>query len=311
MSSSRRRRAPLGAFLVSGGALVACLLSARDSSAQACCAGSGVVTPGRLAMADTFLVGVQVHAGRVIGNFNNDGHFAVPPARTDELEFDEDLFATVRVLHRGQVSLLVPLLETYRKSGAQSELGGGLGDVNLAVRWDFHDAGDDAIPGIAVLGGVTFPTGTAPESASKPLATDATGVGAFQGTLGLAFEQIWGPWLATASGRVSKRLPRTALGIDSELGAQWTILASGAYVFKSGVAVAPFVSYTWEGSATVDGAEAPASARRGGLFGVSGLLPIAESWRLQSSITTAPPISGLGRNEPALLSLTVGVVKSW
>lgn len=308
MSSKRPR---LGALLSASGALLACLLAARNGAAQACCAGSGVVTPGRLAMADWLLVGAQVHARRALGNFNDDGRFAAPPAQTEDVELGQDVFSTVRVLRRGQVSLLVPLLETYRKVPVQSETGGGLGDINLGLRWDFHDAGDSAVPGIAVLGGVTFPTGTAPESATKPLATDATGVGAFQGTLGLALEQIWGPWLVSASGRVAKRLPKSTLGIDSELGAQWTTLGSGAYVFKSGAALAAFVSYTWEGSATVNGVEAPASARRGGLLGISGMLPIAESWRLQSSITSALPVSGLGRNEPALSSLTIGVIKSW
>jgi hypothetical protein len=270
-----------------------------------------VVTPGRLAPADTFLLGTQIHGRRVLGDFRDDGHFATPPPRTEELEVGADLFATLRVLRRGQVSLLAPLLATYRKVPARSEVGGGLGDLNVGLRWDFRDAGEGVVPGIAVLGGVTFPTGTAPEAADKPLATDATGVGAFQGTLGLAVEQSWGPWLATASGRVAKRLPKSTQGIDSELGAQWTTLLSGAYVFHSGVALAAFVSLTWEGSATVNGAEAPASARRGALLGLSGVLPVAEAWRLQSSVTTSPPLSGLGRNEPGLSSLTVGVVRSW
>ncbi len=189
-----RRRGPgsrVGAVRASGllaaGAAAAVAFTPAGALAQACCAGGAAVTPARLDPHEDLLVGVEVRAARVVGAFRADGGYAGLPAGASELDFEQDVLAAVRVLDRGQLALQIPWLETRRVQGGYSELGGGLGDINFGARYDVALAGWSAVwPGLGLLAGLTAPTGTAPDAAHKALATDATGVGAFQGTLGVA-----------------------------------------------------------------------------------------------------------------------------
>jgi len=187
-------------------AAVALVLSWQSyASAQACCAGAGTVTPGRLALHEIALVGLQAKAATELGSFDAQGRYAGSPAGASELDFEQDLFGAVRVLNRGQVAVLVPLDETRRTAQGLAEFGGGLGDINLNLRYDFTLAGASlVVPGIAALVGITFPTGRPPDAPDlRPLATGATGVGAYQVNLGLAVEQAFGPWLMNATGIVA------------------------------------------------------------------------------------------------------------
>ena len=309
--SRRRSRFPetaAGAWL----AAVAAFAFARDASAQACCAGASAVTPARLALHEDALVGLQVRGAAVLGSFDDARHYTPNPAGASELDFEQDLFGALRVLERGQVAALVPLLETRRAAQGASELGAGLGDVNLALRYDFHLAGQSRYaPGIAALGGVTFPTGRAPDASSKPLATDATGIGAYQGTLGVALEQTFGPWLVNVTGLAAKRTSRTVQGVDETLGTQLTLLTAGAYTFPNDAAVALVASYTAEGRATINGADAEASARGVFLIGAAGVWPFSDRWRVQSAVTLNPLLSGFGRNQPATGGVNLVLVRSW
>ncbi|HEX3344475.1 MAG TPA: hypothetical protein VHS09_07865 [Polyangiaceae bacterium] len=149
--------------------------------AQACCAGGSAVTPGRLELHEDALVGAELRAAALLGSYDTGGRYRANPAGDTEGDFEEDLLGAVRVLRRGQVALLVPLVETQRQDPRDGgHFGGGIGDVNLGARYDFVLAGESrVVPGVALLGGVTFPTGKPPELASPPLAVDATGIGAF------------------------------------------------------------------------------------------------------------------------------------
>ncbi len=283
-----------------------------EAWAQGCCAGSGAVTPARLASHEDGLVGVQLRATRLLGSFNDGGAVSSSPGGTSELALEENLFGAIRVLRRGQLALLAPVLQTRRRAGRLSALGGGSGDVNASARYDFVFAREEVyVPGIAVLVGLTFPTGTAPEAASRPLATDATGVGAFQGTLGLALEQSRGPWLVGVSALLAKRTSRSVQGVDTTLGAHGTLLVTTTYAFHGGAAVAALVSYGVEARAVVNGSDVEGSARRIPLLSLSWTLPLGEDWRIHQSLFLTPPLPGAGRNSPTNLGATFGVVRSW
>src|SRR5580692_253650 len=136
---------------------IALLLAPRVAKAQACCAASGVLTPGRLGPREFALVGIELHASDVLGNYDEGGHYAAEPGGTHELDFEEDLFAAIRVLRRGQIALLVPFDETWRHEAVLDEpsasaFGGGIGDTNLSARYDFLRSGESRfVPGIAAL----------------------------------------------------------------------------------------------------------------------------------------------------------------
>jgi len=263
-------------------------------------------------------VGLQLHAATVFGTYDDGANYLRNPPGSSEYDFEEDLFGAVRLFHRAQVALLLPLVETRRAyenpadAATVAQFGGGVGDVNLSVRYDFLVAGESHIvPGIAALAGLTAPTGRSPNEASPPLEANATGTGAWQGNFGLALEQSFGPWVINATELFAWRAPYTADGVDEALAPQWTTLLGLGYAFPNEVAVAASTSYTLEGTASINGGPAQASARRVALVSVSGVYPFSDRCRLQGSTFFNPPISGLGRNQNATTGLTLTLIWSW
>jgi hypothetical protein len=278
--------------------------------AQACCAGGSAVTPARLEPHEQALVGAELHAGDVLGSYETDGRYLGKPKGATEFDFEQDIFGAVRLLRRGQFALLVPFIETQRQTRIDGgHLGAGVGDTNASVRYDFILAGESRyVPGIALLGGVTLPTGKAPESATAPLAVDATGIGAWQANVALALEQTYGPWLLNATGMVAKRTAR----FGQTLGTQVTLLAAGAYTFDNDAALALSASYAFEGDATISGgADVPDSSKRLTTVSLSLLWPLGDWWRLFGGLYVEPPISGFGSNQPSASGLTLTVIRSW
>ena len=269
-----------------------------------------MVTPGRLELHEDALVGFQLKAASVAGSFDTSGHYLPSPAGDNEADFEQDLFGAVRVLRRGQLALLVPLVETRRATpqlGAQ--VGRGVGDMNASARWDFVNAGESHwMPGIALLAGLTLPTGRPPEDATPPQFVDSTGIGAYQINAALALEQTFGPWLVNATGMVARR---TQHGGET-LGTQVTLLAAGAYTFPNDMALAVSLSYAFEGDATAsDGSSVPLSARHVTTTTLSGLWPLTDSWRLLGGIYFNPPVDSLGSNQPATEGLSLTLLRSW
>jgi hypothetical protein len=278
--------------------------------AQACCAGGSAITPGRLQLHEDALVGAELKAGTVLGTFDPSGRFLGSPPGVTEGDFEEDLFGALRVLRRGQVALLVPFVETQRQDPVDGgHLGGGIGDVNLSARYDLVLAGESYfVPGIALLAGVTFPTGKPPELATPPLAVDATGIGAFQGNGALAVEQTYGPWLFNATALIAVRSAR----FGEQLAPQGTLLAAGAYTFSNDMALALSGSYAFEGEATYsDGTSAAASSKRLTVLTLSGFWPVTDTWRVLAGVYLDPPIDHLGSNQPAAGGLTFTAIRSW
>jgi hypothetical protein len=322
MTQSRRRSIFLRRL---AGAVAFAMVSAfaRHAGAQACCAGSGALTPGRLALHEDALVGTEIHAATVFGTYDDQANYLRNLPGSSEYDFEEDLFGAVRVLHHAQIALLLPLVETRHayenpvNAQTVSQLGGGVGDVNLSVRYDFLAAAQSRIvPGIAALAGLTAPTGRSPNQASPPLGADATGAGAWQGNFGLALEQAFGPWLVNATELFAWRAPYSADHVEEALAPQWVTLLGLSYVFRSEVAIALSASYTVEGTASIKNAgmnwmPAAESARRIALVSVSGVYPLSDRCRLQGSYFLNPPFSGFGRNQNATTGLTFTFIWSW
>jgi hypothetical protein len=290
-------------------ALLAVLLHAGTAAAQACCAGSGAVTPARLGLHEDFLVGLQLKGANHVGSHDTDGTFVPIPSGAAEVGFEQNLFTAVRVLERGQLGALVPFVQTHRRTSGLSEWGGGIGDVNLAARYDFTLARESRyVPGIGLLAGATLPTGRSAESAENTLATDATGIGAVQGNGGVALEQSFGPWMVGLSGLAALRAPRTVGRTRLVLAPQLTALASVGYAFSSGATAAAFASYAVEGDSTADGVTVPDSARRVTSISVAGAYPITDQLRMVATLFANPPLSSFGRNQPVTVGGTLSVI---
>jgi hypothetical protein len=258
------------------------------------------------------LFGLQLRASSLLGSYDRGGRYQPSASGTSEQSFEQQLIASLRVLGRAQLAVVVPFVETRRSVSGRSEVGGGLGDLNVGLRYDILDARRSAlVPGVALLAGVTLPTGVPVESAHNLLATDATGVGALQVNAGVALEQIYGAWTVSIAGLVAKRLARDVGGLEETLGIQWTLIGAGAYAFDSEVALAASLAYSVEGNASIDDIEQPATGRRLMTLTASTVVPLSDAIRVQGALFVSPPGSSLGANQNALAGVSLMAVYTW
>jgi len=296
---------------------VAVLLSPPGSGvahAQACCAATGVVLPARLRVYEGFGLGVQARESQAFGSYASDGSF--DSTSSGDLVTQQNLFALWRAVPRLQVGLLVPTVETWRRVQGRSEWGGFLGDVAGSARVDLIRPGDlGRFPDVTLLGGLSVPTGRAPDEARNALGTDASGTGSYEGTVGIEIEKTWTRWFASLDFWVAKRSGRDAPGGRQSFDLRFTTLVAVGYAFANQVGVAAFANVVRGG-----GASAAAAASAGADLdtrvaiasaGFAGLVPIDESWRLQGTLALDVPLSGWGRNQPATVGLGTSLVRVW
>lgn len=298
----------------SAAALIAITTSAQHAHAQACCGAATAVSPGRLTMAESFLVGGLVRVQRPIGDYRDDRTWSRAVPGASEWDTEADVFATARFARKGQVTLVVPFVENFRtRSTLPADAvnhGGGLGDVRVAARWDFTRAGaSKTIPGIAVLAGLTFPTGRRPEDVAEKdyLANGATGRGAYSGSLGVGVEQSFGPWLVLVQALVSRSLPRNG----NRIGTALTTTAAVAYGFDNDAALGALVTYELEGDSVVDGATSPGSGSAMTTTGLAWTYPLTDAYRLAGSLTTNIPANGFGRNRVGGPAMSITFIRAW
>jgi len=295
-------------------AALAAPLGSRVAQAQACCAATGVVLPARLRVYEDFGLGVQARESQAFGSFASDGSFA--GTSSGDLVTQQNLFALWRTVPRLQVGLLVPYVETWRRIPGRSEWGGFLGDITGSARVEILRPGDlGRFPAITLLGGLAVPTGRAPDEARKPLGTDASGTGSYEGTIGVEVEQTWTRWFASLDLWIAKRSARDAPGGRQSFDLRFTALAAVGYAFASQVGVAAFASVVRGGGAaavTASDAGADIDTRVAiASGGIAGLVPIDEAWRLQGTLALDLPFSGWGRNQPATVGLGTSLVRVW
>jgi hypothetical protein len=281
-----------------------------STRAQACCSGTTPLTPARLERHEWLLVGATARTSVGIGSFDDRGDFANAAEGSAEWDFSEQWFGALRWAERGQASVLLPTVQSYRDAAeANAEFGGGHGDLQLAVRWDFLFRGERSpLPGIALLSTLTLPTGTPPEQASNVLGSDATGTGATQIALGLSLEHDIGPWLPSLLANVTYHAPRTVGSIRVERALEVQLAASASYVWTPHFDTALIASLTTEGASTVGGEKAAASARRHVQLGCSAGYSPNSDWRFFATGFFTPPIDGMGRNERASVGVGLGAV---
>jgi hypothetical protein len=308
-------------------ALVLAISYPRAARAQACCVGATTISPARLALHEDGLVGLQIRTNAATGSFDAGGGYVPSPASSGEVDLEQDLVGALRVFPQLQLAVLLPLIETWRKvpgqptSSAkdlrlpQSAVGGGFGDLNLSLRYDAFLPGELGLfPGIALLAGVTIPTGTPPDRTSSPsrLATDSTGLGAVQAAGGVALEDVYlGHLLVNMTALITQRMSRSVDGVSETLGLQVSAALAVGWIFQGGAGLAAIARYESEGDANVNGALDAGSGKRATSFGLVGGVPIASGWRLQGSLIDVLPISGLGRNQTAGVGLTAALLWAW
>jgi hypothetical protein len=171
-------------------------------------------------------------------------------------------------------------------------------------------------PGFALLAGVVFPTGKAVGDGTNPAATDATGTGTFNASLGVDLEKVHGPlyfalnlWGTYSADSSAPGANGTTITTSYPL--QLTALAVAGYVFDSEAAVALYLNFLERGDTTVSVPTSGPSDLRLTTVGATGLLPVAEDWRLSASLYGDVMASSFGRNEQAGVGGTVSLVRAW
>jgi hypothetical protein len=304
------RRSSRSTELVAGLLGLALLSWSAPAFAQACCAGGGAYAPARLKLYEDGLVGVQMKVVDGLGSFDGNLHYSNNPPGDSEVDLEEDVLGAYRINEHAQVGAVIPVVETGRVESGLSGFGGGLGDITVNARYDFIlPANEKNLPGIAMVAGLTFPTGRAPDQAKTPLAVDATGTGYWQGGLGLAVEQLFGRWVLDAGISIWGSLPRTVEGITEQLGPQIAGRFAFGYGFRNGAALAFTLVYNGATTAYINHAPVPGGAPGLMTAGIAAGWPINYQWRLQAAISDDLPV--LGRNHVAGIGVTATVLRTF
>ena len=288
------------------------VLAPATARAQACCAAAGLVVPARLRLHEEYGAGLQVRGRTIFGSFDPDGTYHSTAA--GDIDGEQDLFAAIRLLENGQVAVLIPFLITRRSVPGVSEWGSGIGDVSLTARYDFTVAGQyPRLPGLALLLGLVAPTGRPADEARNTLATDATGTGTWEGSVGVSVEQSWGHTFAALDGWIGQRTPRSSQGIRESFEPHLTALLAGGYVFDSEISLGAFVTANWQGAGhdRSSGQQIPNSATSLCSAGGALVVPLSDAWRAQGTISVNGPVSGFGRNQLAGVGATFSILRAW
>jgi hypothetical protein len=279
--------------------------------AQACCAGASAIGAARLVPHEDAVAGVGARVVALHASMDQSGRYVPAPSGAIELDFEQDIAATMRVLRHGQLTVIAPLIETYRSVPGLSEWGGGLGDIRLGARYDFIEPGASPTwPGVALSFGLTVPTGRAPEAASTPLATGATGTGALQASAQIQLERSFGDLFVYAAGSADWRSPRVVSGLHEQRGPSFSAFLAAGDSFKSGLVAAVTLSYTAEVEGRLQGARVPDSGYELTRIGLAGGHSFTDDWRMQASLFADVPISLLTRNQPLGAGLTLMLLRS-
>ncbi|OQX66878.1 MAG: hypothetical protein B6A08_18295 [Sorangiineae bacterium NIC37A_2] len=279
------------------GALLAGLGHADPARAQACCSAAAPIAPGRLALHERALVGVQLGGSVGLGSFDGRSRFYGNDGDAYQIDTQTTLLGTVRVVPRLQVGLSAPLWLSFRGADGVSEVGGGLGDLGFVVRYDLlRNREYRRWPGIGLLASVSAPTGRAPEVSETALGSDVTGIGAFQASLGLWLERSFGPWLVTAAGWVAFRPARQVGPVELALAPEGSVLLALGHSFSEALGLSLSGTYSFEGDAQVDGAVVTSSARRKLRLSFSGSQALHDEARVLFGVFLDPPLRGLGQN---------------
>lgn len=301
------RSARLLAALASLPPLLA-LISPATARAQACCAAAGLVTPGRLRLHEDWAVGLQVRSRTVLGAFGEDSHYVANGAGYSEWDEEQDVFASARIWRGGQISVELPLIETRRGFPGGAQSAGGIGDVVVAARYDFVLAGERRIvPGLALLASVVFPTGRASEESGG-----GSGLGSYQGTLGVDVEQTFGDIFVAANAWITWEAPRHVGGIDESFAPLFTQLLAAGYAFANEVSIGGFMTGMQQGDNhdQMTGRLA-GSAQLMFTAGAALVVPWTDAWRFQGTVYDNLPFDGWGRNVLVGVGASASVMRIW
>lgn len=291
-------------------ALVATALPQR-ASAAACCVSATSFGVGRLLAWEDFAVGLQLGHARSLGQWDSGGSL-----RWNGRDFSDGLtqaqaWAILRLHDRVQLQAWVPLVVNDRRSGAQSQISGGLGDAGAAVRWELLEIGEyQGLPSFAVTAGALAPTGRRVEETSPPLFAGATGRGAWGGSLAVETEYAFLPWFVRLDAGATGYLPfrRADTGARQRYGPLLqAALSTGRELLPDVLVAAVALTGEWEAPITMDGVTVPRSRAYSYALAASLAWRVEPRWTITGTVNNTVWPDGAGMNRDARLGFTLGV----
>lgn len=303
-SSSPWRRLALGALVA-----LATVPASGPARAAPCCMSATAFGMGRLLIWEDFALGLRTTLAPGLGTWDEGGRWR-SFSDYSETEWRSEVWGLVGLGRRASVFLRVPALVMTRSAGADSELGGGLGDLSAGVRYELLAIGELVeLPAIALTLAVLVPTGRSPERAKTPLAVDVTGRGAWVLSLGLSLERTSLPWFVRLDLGTSVPLPqrRDDLGLDQRLGISFELALSGGLEIGSGFVLSLVPRLTRTDVTRFDEEPLPDTDRLDIGLGLAASWRLDDHFTLQAAIDLPLPIDGLGQNQPGRIATTLGL----
>jgi hypothetical protein len=163
---------------------------------------------------------------------------------------------------------------------------------------------------VALLAGVTFPSGIPAESAAQPLAANTTGLGAWQVAGGLSLERTFLDRIVlNGTALVTQGFDRHVGAVSEQLGTQFSGLFAAGWIFPDEAAVAVTFTYSDSLDTRLNGVAQPSSEIQVNTLGLAGGIPITDEWRIQGTVFWDLPF--LGRNHIDSLGGSVTVIRSF
>lgn len=289
---------------------VVVLLLGSPARASVCCMTAGLFGVGRLALWEQAAAGLRTTGAETLGTWNADGVWTPSPAGWVDRELRLDAYALLRLTDRSQIHVLVPTLENLRGSDGDVVAGGGLGDLELGVRYELLNVGERApLPAVGLTISALLPTSVRPEEAAARLDVDATGRGApgLAGSINL--EQAFGKAFARLDlgGTLYAPFVRVDLRQHQRYGPTLAAVASGGGTVLDGVLLGATLGVAHDLPVIIGKEEQEASSATSATAGLLASWTIDPHWTLLASAASGLFVDALGQNRPGRMTASLGV----
>lgn len=288
------------------------MLVPRDARAGACC-GTGQSVALRLAPEENASATLVTTGLDLRGHWDGAGKYIASDANARDREYRVEVRGMGRIGKHFQFGAILPYLRTTRRTIDSDSSGGGLGDASVITRWDFVKVGGEgSLPGIAATLALATPTGRSPFKSKDPLLADVTGAGTWEVRPGVALEKSWWTgWYVIGAFGMGFFAPFEGNGGQNiQLGPRVLGFVAGGRSWSNGFGLAGALSYDREAGPRVAGTRYIAFRARSSIM-LFGSYEISDHWQLIASSQWEPPISKLGRDQLAGITVGVGVRRAW
>ncbi|MBI1949356.1 MAG: hypothetical protein HYS27_26955 [Deltaproteobacteria bacterium] len=271
---------------------------------------SGLFGVGRLALWEQSAVGLRATGAGTLGAWDADGSWRPSPAGYQDDELRVDVTALLRLWQRGQIYALAPVVTNRRGHGDDLGTAGGLGDLELGVRYELLETGEHPwLPALGVTASALLPTAVRPEEAQAPWGVDATGRGAPGVGAAVSAEQLFGRLFARLDGGAVLYAPfvRSDLRQAQRFGPSVAAAASIGGLAVDALVLGATVGVVHDRPLTLGQDEVPASAATLASAGLFASYTLWGHWTLVASTSSGLFLDGLGQNRPGRVTASLGV----